>query len=175
MIIISLLFFFQLPNAKVAEHLVQSLQECSNVQEIFQTLYQCGNEISENKIHEFEIELERLTSKIDHLKSQNDLLTLTLEESKAHTDRLSVLMGKYESNNTALQLAINYSDQTLEAYDVLLTLIESEQGVLLANCRAAGLGSLGEDKCLMSNREHTRWQHNPIYPHPISPCVYTYD
>ena len=27
----------------------------------------------------------------------------------------------------------------------------------------------------MSDREHTRWQHNRIYPHPISACVYTYD
>ena len=27
----------------------------------------------------------------------------------------------------------------------------------------------------MSDRESTRWQHNRIYPHPISPCVYTYD
>ena len=114
------------------------------MQEIFQTVYQCGNEISENKVREFEIELERLTSKIDSLKSQNDWLTLTLEESKAHSDRLSVLMGKYESNTTALQLSINYSDHMLEAYEVLLALVESEQGVLLANCRAAGLGSLGK-------------------------------
>ena len=28
---------------------------------------------------------------------------------------------------------------------------------------------------IMSDREPTRWQHNRIYPHPISPCVYTYD
>ena len=27
----------------------------------------------------------------------------------------------------------------------------------------------------MSDREPTRWQHNHIYPHPINPCVYTYD
>ena len=27
----------------------------------------------------------------------------------------------------------------------------------------------------MSDREPTRWQHNRIYPHPISPCLYTYD
>ena len=27
----------------------------------------------------------------------------------------------------------------------------------------------------MSDREPTRWQHNRIYPHPINPCVYTYD
>ena len=130
-----------LPNAKVAEHLVQNLQECSNIQEISQNLSQNGNQVSDTKIRDFEVELERLTSKIDHLKSQNDLLTLTLEESKAHCDRLSVLIGKYESNNTALQLAISYSDQALEAYDVMVTLLDSEQGVLLANCRAAGLGS----------------------------------
>ena len=27
----------------------------------------------------------------------------------------------------------------------------------------------------MSDRGPTRWQHNRIYPHPINPCVYTYD
>ena len=27
----------------------------------------------------------------------------------------------------------------------------------------------------MSDREPTRWQHNRIYPHPINPCVCTYD
>lgn len=137
-------FFQQVPNAKVAEHLVQSLQECSNMQEIVQTVYKCGNEISENKIREFEIEFERLTSKIDHWKSQYDLLSLNLEESKAHTDRLSVLIGKYESNNTALQLAINYSDQAIEAYELLCALLESELGVSLANFRAAGLGGFGK-------------------------------
>jgi hypothetical protein len=66
-----------------------------------------GEKVPEEKIHEFEIEVERLTSKIDNLKSQNDLLTITLDESKAHSDRLSVLMGKYESNNMALQLAVD--------------------------------------------------------------------
>jgi len=109
-----------------------------------QGLAQPGSEVSESKIKEFEIEFERLASKIDNLKSQNDLLSLTLEESKAHSDRLTVLIGKYESNNTALQLAMSYSDQALEAYDVLVALLDSEQGVLLANCRAAGLGSIGK-------------------------------
>lgn len=135
----------QLPNAKVAEHLAQSFTECSNVQEIIQTLYHCGNQISDNRVKEFEVEFERLQSKIDHLKSQNDLLSLTLEESKAHCDRLSVLIGKYESNNTALQLALSYSDQAMETFGVLQTLVESDQALLLANCRAAGLGSLGEN------------------------------
>ena len=116
----------QLPHAKVAEHLAQSLQECSDVQEISATLSGPGNEMPEAKIRELEIEFERLTSKIDNLKSQNDLIALTLDESKAHCDHLSVLIGKYESNNTALQLAMSYSDQSMEAYGVLVSLHNSQ-------------------------------------------------
>ncbi|ELU00264.1 hypothetical protein CAPTEDRAFT_145778, partial [Capitella teleta] len=130
--------------AKVAEHLSQSFQECSNVQELIQTASQEGNVLSDGKINTFEIELERLQSKIDNLKSQNDLLTLTLEESKGHCDRLTVLIGKYESNNTALQLVLGCSDQAIEAYQALMQLLETDQAVLLANCRAAGLGAMEE-------------------------------
>ncbi|KAG1675837.1 Colorectal mutant cancer protein [Nymphon striatum] len=131
-------------STKVAEHLVHHLHEESNAQEILQSICSSGSNISESKIKEFEVETERLNSKIDHLKSQNDFLTLTLEEGRTQCDRLSVLIGKYESNSTALQLALNYSDQCLETYDVLVGLLESEQGLLLANCRAAGLGGLGK-------------------------------
>ncbi|XP_071826338.1 colorectal mutant cancer protein-like isoform X1 [Apostichopus japonicus] len=127
-------------NPKVAEHLVQTLQECSNVQEIFQTLSTHGLSLPEGKISEIEVEMERLNSKIEHLKSQNDLLQLSLEESKSSADRLTMLVGKYESNNTALQLAVNYSDQAIEAFESLLSLSQSEKQLLLANCRAAGAG-----------------------------------
>ncbi|XP_022246747.1 colorectal mutant cancer protein-like isoform X2 [Limulus polyphemus] len=127
---------------KIAEHLVHHLQEDSHTQEIFQSVFSAGSAIPESKVREFEVELERLNSKIEHLKSQNDLLTITLEESRGQCDRMSVLLGKYESNNTALQLAISCSEQTMEAFEVLLALIETEQGLLLANCRAAGLGAL---------------------------------
>ena len=122
----------------MAEHLAQSLQECSNVQEMIQTLSQSGDSIdamSVNTVREFEIELETLQSKVDHLKSQNDLLTLTLEESKAHCDHVTMLIGKYESNGTAFQLALNYSDQALDAHDVLVDLLESERAILIANSR----------------------------------------
>ncbi|KAI4899116.1 hypothetical protein NFI96_028070, partial [Prochilodus magdalenae] len=47
-------------SSNVAEHLAHSLQDCSNIQEIFQTLYSHGSAISENKIREFEVETERL-------------------------------------------------------------------------------------------------------------------
>ncbi|XP_076081451.1 colorectal mutant cancer protein-like isoform X4 [Mytilus galloprovincialis] len=118
------------PNTKVAEHLSHGLQECSNMQEIVQNIYTSGSELMDNHVSEFEIEFERLQSKIDNLKSQNDLLCLTLDESKAMTDRLTVLIGKYESNVTALQLAVNYSDQAMEVYDTLVNLVESEMAIL---------------------------------------------
>ncbi|CAH1251535.1 MCC [Branchiostoma lanceolatum] len=131
-------------NAKVAEHLSQSLQDCSSVQEIFQSVYAAGSPMADSRGMEFEVEIERLNSRIEHLKSQNDLLQLTLEESKANANRFSMLCGKYESNNTALQLALSYSDQMLEAFEVQLALKETELGSVLASCRAAGLGAFGD-------------------------------
>ncbi|XP_044773023.1 colorectal mutant cancer protein isoform X1 [Neomonachus schauinslandi] len=128
-------------SSSVAEHLAHSLQDCSNIQEIFQTLYSHGSAISESKIREFEVETERLNSRIEHLKSQNDLLTITLEECKSNAERMSMLVGKYESNATALRLALQYSEQCIEAYELLLALAESEQSLILGQFRAAGVGS----------------------------------
>ncbi|XP_051523377.1 colorectal mutant cancer protein isoform X2 [Myxocyprinus asiaticus] len=131
-------------SSNVAEHLAHSLQDCSNIQEIFQTLYSHGSAISESKIREFEVETERLNSRIEHLKSQNDLLTITLEECKSNAERMSMLVGKYESNATALRLALQYSEQCIEAYELLLALAESEQGLVLVQFRAAGVTAVGE-------------------------------
>lgn len=39
------------------------------------------------------------------------------------------MVGKYESNATALRLALSYSDRAIEAYDVLVALLESEIGL----------------------------------------------
>ncbi|XP_076131509.1 colorectal mutant cancer protein-like, partial [Alosa pseudoharengus] len=82
--------------------------------------------------------------RIEHLKSQNDLLTITLEECKSNAERMSMLVGKYESNATALRLALQYSEQCIEAYDLLLALAESEQSLVLGQFRAAGVGTVGE-------------------------------
>ncbi|XP_018119829.1 colorectal mutant cancer protein isoform X1 [Xenopus laevis] len=131
-------------SSSVAEHLAHSLQDCSNIQEIFQTLYSHGSAISESKIREFEVETERLNSRIEHLKSQNDLLTITLEECKSNAERMSMLVGKYESNATALRLALQYSEQCIEAYELLLALAESEQSLILGQFRVAGVGSIAE-------------------------------
>ena len=49
---------------------------------------------------------------------------------------------------------------------------------ILSRCKIVNVLWRLLSKCLvisMSDREPTRWQHNRIYPHPINPCVYTYD
>ncbi|XP_076631367.1 colorectal mutant cancer protein isoform X3 [Colletes latitarsis] len=98
----------------VAEHLVSDLLEHSNLQELN------GSE------KQFEVETERLNSRLEHARANNAVLALTLHESKAQCDRLSLLVGKYESNAIALRLALSYSDRAIEAYDVLVALLESE-------------------------------------------------
>ncbi|KAK0159334.1 hypothetical protein PV328_010221 [Microctonus aethiopoides] len=98
----------------VAEHLVSDLLEQSNLQELN------GSE------KQFEVETERLNSRLEHARANNAVLALTLHESKAQCDRLSLLVGKYESNATALRLALSYSDRAIEAYDVLVALLETE-------------------------------------------------
>ncbi|XP_033219789.1 colorectal mutant cancer protein isoform X4 [Belonocnema kinseyi] len=98
----------------VAEHLVSDLLEHSNIQELN------GSE------KQFEVETERLNSRLEHARANNAVLALTLHESKAQCDRLSLLVGKYESNATALRLALSYTDRAIEAYDVLVALLESD-------------------------------------------------
>ncbi len=135
-------------NSVVVEHLVQDLQDRSSMQE-FQHSMQHDPVLSANlgqhhkkagaksdikrrsavletKLQEFEIEMERLSSRIEHLKSQNEVLTLTLTESKNHCDNLTVLIGKYESNHTAQQLVIAYLDHMIEILQALSTLREND-------------------------------------------------
>jgi len=110
--------------------------------------------------------VERLASRSEHLRAQNDVLSLTLAESRAMGERLAVLLGnsaifvyqcvhsflikcntlfigKYESNCMALRMALERADRVSEAFEVLAALVESEMALLLANCQIAGLGLAG--------------------------------
>lgn len=77
-----------------------------------------------------ELEMQRLQRCADHLRVQNKLLSLNLGDSKAHCEHLYLLCGKYESNAIALNQALNLSDRTIEAYDVMLALLESKLAIL---------------------------------------------
>ena len=43
-----------------------------------------------------------------------------------------------------LPVQVSLGDQLTEVVETVVSLLDSEQNLLLANCRAAGLGSTGE-------------------------------
>ena len=52
-----------------------------------------------------ELELAKAQSQVDHLKSQNEVLELTMEDAKTTNEKFSINLARHESNATALQLA----------------------------------------------------------------------
>ncbi|CAD7085102.1 unnamed protein product [Hermetia illucens] len=103
---------------EVVENLMSSIIQPENIIE---------DEISTS---ELKIEVQRLQRRVDNLKARNSVLTLTLNECKRHCEHLYLLCGKYESNAIALQAALNCSDRAIEAYDVMLALLESKLALL---------------------------------------------
>lgn len=102
----------------VAEHIVGDI------------LRQCDAQTEKQSL---DFEMKKLNAKLEHARSQNTVLALTLSETKAHCDRLALLCGKYESNAIALRLALGITDRTIEAYDVLLALLETELSLIEEN------------------------------------------
>ena len=74
---------------------------------------------------------------------QNDVLSLTLAESKAHCNHLTILLGKYESNITAHQLSMSYADQALNVYQVLVGLLDTDLALLTSKCQVLGVCGYG--------------------------------
>lgn len=146
---------------------------------MFKTLFAFCDAQADKKLKEYELEIEMLTSRFDHLQAQNNVISLSLEESRNNADRMCVLMGKYESNCTALQLALNFSDRVIEAYEVLLQLSESEQARLFANCRAAGVKtglhsyvtSTTESPYRLIYAEEAEADDNDRVPEDVDSCV----
>ncbi|KAH8295240.1 hypothetical protein KR018_009069 [Drosophila ironensis] len=111
-------------NINVVGHLEQELKEKNMLTECKDPLY-----LSE--------QVARLQRRVEQLELRNTTLTLTLNESKEHTEHMYLLCGKYESNAVALQLALNCSDRAIEAYDVMLALLESKLALLVDKSAAA--------------------------------------
>ena len=75
---------------------------------------------SNHKSQEMELQLAKALSQIDHLRSQNDVLELTMEDAKNTNEKLSIHLARHESNGTARQLALAYADQVSFVYFLLL-------------------------------------------------------
>ncbi|XP_078235060.1 harmonin-binding protein USHBP1 isoform X1 [Pogona vitticeps] len=87
-----------------------------------------------------ETQMEQLRGSIGALQSLNQLLSAALQESKSDTEQLSMLLGRQESDHTALRLAAHYSACCLEAYEELWGLTLAERG--LSTLRAGEEGEL---------------------------------
>lgn len=132
----------QLPefaNGRLPNELLRSLRNCRNLQDVYKVLFGYCDDQADQKLKEYELEIERLKCTVEHLQSQLNVLALSLEESRDNAEKMCALMGKYESNNTISQLSLTFSDKVIETYEVLLQLSESEQSCLYTNCRAAGI------------------------------------
>ena len=118
--------------------LVRALEGCRSAKEVYTSLFNFCDEQANAELKQYELDLERLKSRFDHLQAQNNVISRSLDESRENSERLSALMGRYESNHTAFQLALNSCDRSVEAYTVLLQLAELEQASLVLKFQAAG-------------------------------------
>lgn len=97
----------------------------------------CTTEMAEHLVadmlqsdNESSLDAQHWRKRFEQVQLQNQLLNLTLAESRSHTNRLYLLCGKYESNAIALHQALCCSDRAVEAYDVMLALLESRIDIL---------------------------------------------
>ncbi len=60
------------------------------------------------RVNELELEVERLASRSEHLRAQNDVLSMTLAESRALGERLAVLLGIFDKRNAEIDFSIFY-------------------------------------------------------------------
>lgn len=91
--------------------------------------------------------------------------------------RLALLCGKYESNAIALRLALGLTDRAIEAYDVLLALLETELSLEETNLSSIENRTAAETiaKQLLNHLDSYQttdvllspWQ-NHVYSSPIS-------
>ncbi|XP_026275387.2 colorectal mutant cancer protein [Frankliniella occidentalis] len=115
-------------STQIAEHLVSAVVEESDLIELGKLDLQARQQL--------EIDIERLHSRLEHTRAQNNVLTLSLEECKSQADKFYLLVGKYESNAIALRLALGYADRATAAYDCLVALLESELALILKGATA---------------------------------------
>ncbi|XP_041059792.1 colorectal mutant cancer protein-like [Carcharodon carcharias] len=110
----------------VLERLIRSFQECSSVQNLSQLLHAHGSNVARVRIRDSEIDADQLRNCIDKWKGHNEQLSVVLQECKGDCERLSMLLGKHESNGTALRLALQYSEECVDVYELLLAEVETK-------------------------------------------------
>jgi len=95
------------------------------------------------KCTEIQLEVDKLAARCDNLTSQNSLLSLSLEEARSTSEKATVLLGKHQANVSAMTLANSYSDSMIEAYDVLVALLDTSTSTEMERHLAVDGGSSG--------------------------------
>ncbi|XP_027701218.1 Usher syndrome type-1C protein-binding protein 1 isoform X2 [Vombatus ursinus] len=74
------------------------------------------------ELQDLETQMEQLRRTIQRLKCFNQMMLGALQSCKGYSEGLSMQLGQREAETTALHLALQYSEQCVEAYGVLLAL-----------------------------------------------------
>ncbi|XP_040273411.1 colorectal mutant cancer protein-like isoform X2 [Bufo bufo] len=127
-----------LPQAPLStmQNVIQYLQNLPG----YQTSVSCPPEIHPSNM---ESEMKWLKGHLDRVKQLNEQLTVTLEECKTDSEKLSMHLGKLESTCTALRLALQSSERCLKTYSVLLALAEAKQEVMLGQATSGDIMTSG--------------------------------
>ncbi|XP_060089062.1 harmonin-binding protein USHBP1-like [Heteronotia binoei] len=129
---------FQDPVA-AAQNLIRCFQGASSTHPICHLFLQQDPQPMETHTIDMEAQIQQLNGHytlhvcpptfrfVEKLKCLNQLLSATLQECKSDSEGLSMLLGRRESDTTALRLAVQYSERCLEAYEVLWSLMAAQQ------------------------------------------------
>ncbi|XP_036884737.1 Usher syndrome type-1C protein-binding protein 1 isoform X5 [Sturnira hondurensis] len=116
------------------------------------------------ELHMVEAQMEQLRGSIEKLKCFNRLLSAVLQGYKGQCEGLSMQLGRWEAEATALRLALQYSERCEEVFEVLLTLREADSGAEIpkSDLEAAEKEAqrlLAQEEAAMDGE--TRWDPQP--------------
>ncbi|XP_075681410.1 harmonin-binding protein USHBP1 [Rhinoderma darwinii] len=123
----------QAPISTIQSVILQNLPGCK-------TSVSCPPEIH---LSNMESEMKWLKGHLDRVKQLNEQLSVTLEDCKTDSEKLSMHLGKLESTCTALRLALQSSERCLKTYSVLLALAEAKQEIMLGQVSSGDLLNSG--------------------------------
>ncbi|MFT7798656.1 Usher syndrome type-1C protein-binding protein 1 [Arapaima gigas] len=99
-----------------------------------------------------EAEITHLQRGIGSLRKQNVRLSSALERRKGESEQMSMILSRHEADNTALQMALKYSEECEEAYSQLLSLCEAKKQRNTSQSRGAA-ASRGEKPQLCTTKQ----------------------
>ncbi|XP_050431525.1 colorectal mutant cancer protein isoform X1 [Adelges cooleyi] len=94
-------------------------------------------------------QVEQLQTRLDHVRSQMEVMELMFDQCAAQTDKLYLLLGKYESNMIALKLEVETGEEIMNCYSMLLSISDgtaTEEEIKMKDTIIQQLHHLDEEK-----------------------------